>query len=451
MNKLILLIVIILIYIFPIFTEENNNENKVTIKSLEEERLETIKYGISTQVTDLINILKTEKNYDFNKDLLKLLESSTNNRLDQSIISLFEKSEDESAVEYAFIQLQENYNLRDDIRIIYINYISKYQSLEISEYFLELVEEENNSVSIAAIKALGNSELENIISIFIEYLEDTVFDSLRKPAIIESLGKLKALEALEILTDIATDEYSDDNSLRWRAVVALGEIGSPDSLPVLESLFADTDPNLRNYTISALKHYSSKEVSYLLIQGLKDSFWRVRINAAESLGELGIKEAVPILIYKIKQDPDIRNVRAASLNALGEIGGSEAYNFIRELYKNERTDIGLRSIAIGILAEKDLSKSLKTIKSVLEDEWEKDKPLILDYTCKILSITKNSSLKEIYLKMLSYDKTLNLKLYALRGIKLNRISSLKAEVENLTTEGTHNAVKKLALDVLKNI
>ena len=57
-NKLIFLIVILLIYNLPIFTEEINNENKEIIKSLEEERLETIKYGISTQVTDLIKILE---------------------------------------------------------------------------------------------------------------------------------------------------------------------------------------------------------------------------------------------------------------------------------------------------------------------------------------------------------------------------------------------------------
>ncbi len=451
MNISRLFIIIFIILSFTIFAENTQEESKEEFKSLKEERLETINYGISTQVIDLIKVLETEKNYDFNNDLLTLLESSTNSRLDQSIIALLEKSDDDSAVDYAFNQLQEDYNLRDDIIVIYINYISKYQTLEISEYLLDLIEEESNAVSIASIKALGTSELDNIVPTLIEYLEDSLFETLRKPAIIESLGKLKAIEALEILSDLATDIYSDDKSLRWRAVVALGEIADPISLPVLKSLFSDDDPNLRNHTITALKNYPSKEVTDLLIQGLKDSFWRVRINAATSLGELGVKEAVPILIYKSENDPDIRNVRSASLNALGEIGGSKAYEFIRELYQNERTDTGLRSIAIGILAEKDLSNSLKIIVKVIEEEWEKDKPVMLDYTCKILSTTKASSLKEIYSRMLSYEKTLNLKLYALRGIRLNSISSLKSEVESLTTEETPGAVKKLALDVLKEI
>jgi HEAT repeats/PBS lyase HEAT-like repeat len=447
MIKYRLLIFTFFMFSLIIFAEENIEESK----SLEEERLETIRYGIDTQVMDLIEDLESEKNYELNKDLVKLLKTSTNSRLDESIISLLDKSEDDSAVVYVFEQLKEDYNLRDNIRVVYINYISKYQTLEISEYLLDLIEEESNSVSIASINALGKSELDQIIPTLIAYLEDNLFDPLRKPAIIESLGKLKAYEALEILTDLATDIYSDDKSLRWRSVVALGEIGSAESLPVLKSLFSDEDPNLRNYTISALKNFPSEDVVDLLIQGLKDSFWKVRVKAAESLGELGSKEAVEILIYKSENDPDIRNVRSASLNALGDIGGSEAFDFIRKIYQNERTNIGLRYIAIRILAEKDLSNSLKIIINVIEEEWDKDNTLILDYTCKMLSSTKSPSLKELYLKMLSYESTYNLKLYALRGIKLNKFSSLKQEVEKLTSEETAATVKKLAIDVLKNI
>ncbi|MCK5201412.1 MAG: HEAT repeat domain-containing protein, partial [Spirochaetales bacterium] len=336
----------------------------------------------------------------------------------------------------------------DDILVSFINYLADYQTEEISEYFLDLIEEDSNAISIAAITALGKSNLSNISDTLIEYLEDSLFEDLRKPALIESLGKLKAIEALEVLTDIATDVYSENSSLRWRAVIALGEIGSEESLPVLKSLFTDTDPYLRNYTITALKHYPSKDVKDLLIQGLKDSSWRVRVNAAQSLGELGIIKSVPILIYKAENDPDIRNVRAASVKALGEIGGKEAYNFIRELYKNERTDHGLRSLSIEVLAENDLSNSINIIKSVFDKEWDKNKSSILDYTCKILSTTNSSSLKELYSRMLNYDKTLNLKLYALRGIRLNSFSSFKEEVEALTSDETPRVIRKLAIDVL---
>ncbi len=424
------------------------NESEEEIKSLREERIETIKYGIDTQVSDLIKTLESEKNFEFNPDLLKLLENSSNSRLEVSIIKLFGIAEDDSAVEYIFEELQENFNLPDDILVSFIDYIADYQTQEISEYFLGLIEENSNTISIASINALGKSNLNDITETLIEYLEDSLFDDLRKPALIETLGKLKAEDALEILSDIATDIYSENSSLRWRAVVALGEIGSKESLPILRSLFSDNDPYLRNYTITALKYFPSNEVEDLLIQGLKDSSWRVRVNAAQSLGELGIKKSVPILIYKAENDPDIRNVRAASVKALGEIGGKKAYDFIRNLYENERTDVGLRSISIVVLAENDLSNSIKIIKSVFDVEWDKDKSTILDYTCKVLSTTNSSSLKELYARMLNYDKTLNLKLYALRGIRLNSFNSFKEAVEALTSNETPRVIRKLAIDVL---
>jgi hypothetical protein len=145
--RLFFSIFIFLSLVFTVYSEENKEE----IKSLKEERLETINYGIDTQVIELINTLDTEKNYDFNSDLLKLLKSTTNSRLDQSIIGLFKKSEDDSAVVYAYNQLEEDFNLRDDTRVVYINYISKYQTHEISEYLLSLIDEESNAISIASI------------------------------------------------------------------------------------------------------------------------------------------------------------------------------------------------------------------------------------------------------------------------------------------------------------
>lgn len=452
MNKQIIFCIIFFIAIsFSFLSSVSASESDEEIKSLNKERMETLLYGIDTQVLELITILETEKNFEFNSDLQNLIENTSNSRLTESIINLFKISDDNSAVAFIFTELQENYNLSDDIIVSYINYITDYQTNEISEYFLELIEEESNAISIASIKALGKSNLENTVETLIKYLEDILFDDQRKPALIETLGKLKAEEALEILTDIATDIYTEKSSLRWKAVVALGEIGSEESLPILKSLFSDTDPYLRNYTISALKFFPIKDVEDLLIQGLKDSSWRVRVNAAQSLGDLGIKKAVPILIYKAENDPDTRNVRVAAVKSLGEIGGNTAYDFIRKLYTNNRSDSELRSISISILADKDLSNSIKTIKKVFDEEWDKDKSDILDYTCKVLSTTNSSNLKEFYVRMLSYDTNVNLKLYALRGIRINSLKSFKEEVETLTSEETARVIRKLAIDVLGDL
>ncbi|MCK5197993.1 MAG: hypothetical protein KAR21_06565, partial [Spirochaetales bacterium] len=151
MNNLrFFLICLILLALAPGFSI-SANESEDEIKSLREERVETIKYGIDTQVSDLIKILENEKNFEFNPDLFKLLENTSNSRLEVSIIKLFGMAEDDSAVEYIFEELQGNFNLPDDILVSFINYIADYQTQEISEYFLGLIEENSDSISIASI------------------------------------------------------------------------------------------------------------------------------------------------------------------------------------------------------------------------------------------------------------------------------------------------------------
>ena len=80
LNKRILVLIFLILFSFGVYGEDS----KEKIKSLKEERLETIQFGIDTQVTDLIKILETEKNYEFNSELVELLETSNNSRLDKS-------------------------------------------------------------------------------------------------------------------------------------------------------------------------------------------------------------------------------------------------------------------------------------------------------------------------------------------------------------------------------
>lgn len=53
--------------------------------------------------------------------------------------------------------------------------------------------------------------------------------------------------------------------------------------------------------------------------------------------------------------------------------------------------------------------------------------------------------------MMEYTVTVNLKIYALRGIKLNKMSSLKDKVSELTEEDQDKRVQKIAKDVLSGL
>ncbi len=426
------------------------SEDKKT-DSLKEDRIETIKYGIDSEIINLISDLKEEKNTDFNPELLKLLETSSNNKLKETIISFFADEKDDSAVKYAFDEIKNNYSLSNEAISKYIDYISDYQTPEITKYLLTLINHDDNTVSYAAIDALGKSGDSSCGKELLDMLNDPETDDNKKIHIIGALGKLKYSDAVDSISKFLEKDYTDNRSLKWKACAALGEIGDEKSLPVIKKLFSDKDPYLRRYAVEALGNFPKNKIEDTVIQGLRDSSWRVRVSAASSLGKLKSKKAVPMLIYKANKDPDVKNVRNAAIKALAEIGTKEADDFLHELVLDDKTNPVNRSTAVSALVKHDLDGSLDTFDKLFDKEWDKSSSYILDYTCKLLSQQKDSKLKKFYERMMTYNKTANIKIYALRGIKLNKMTSLKDKVSKLAEDDPDKRIKRLAEDVLSTL
>lgn len=448
-KKNILYFYILLFVIIYAYPEEGDNNN--IDKSIGSERIEIIKYGIDTEISDLIKQLEEEKNRDFNKELLKLLQNTHNNTLKSKIVKLFSSLENKSAVDFIFSEIKNNYQLTNEIIVQYIKYISSFQTSEITEYLLTLIHHENNSVANAAIDGIGSSDNNNYGDELLKLLQNPSTDELKKSHLISALGKLKYKKAIKTISEYLENDYNDSRSLKWKACIALGQIGDEESLPIIIKIFSEKDPYLRNYAVEALQYFPENKTEDLIIQGLRDSSWRVRVSAANSLGKMKSEKAVPILIYKIKKDPDIRNVRNAAIKSLGIIKTKEALKFLRDFVLNDRSDSNNRFTAVSVLIQEDLNDSLKTIDKLINSEWEKNTSPLLDYTCKLLSQEKNPKLKSIFLKMLSYTKTNNLKIYGLRGIKLNKFKGLKDKVEELAKDNNPVQIIRIAKDVLKEL
>lgn len=440
-------------FIFSAAVSFSADEDKKTDKTatLKEGRIETIKYGIDTEVINLVTDLKKENNTDFNDELLKLVETTRNNTLKETVIGFFKDQKNPQAVDFAFDQIQNNYLLSNESIIKYISYIADYQNKAITEYLVTLFNHENEPLADAAIDAVGKSKDTSYGSTLLELLTDPDTSDSKKIHVIGALGELGYKEAGEEIAKYLEKDYTDNRSLRWKACVALGELGDENSLPIIKNLFSDKDPYLRKYAVEALGYFPPEKTEDIIIEGLRDSSWRVRVSAAQSLGHMKSKKAVPILIYKAKKDPDIKNVRNASIKALSEIGSPDATKFLQEILSEEKFNIQNRITALAALIETDLGGSLKTLSALIDTEWGKPTSYLLDYTCKLLSQEKNGKLKDLYARMLTYTKTANLKIYALRGIKLNKMSSLKDAVQKLAEEDKDKRIKTLASDVLESL
>lgn len=139
-------------------------------------------------------------------------------------------------------------------------------------------------------------------------------DILVRVGVIEALGMIRDPRALHPLTALTYNDRSLE--VRWAAILALGEIGSPGAIPALVPLISDPNRYIRNGAATALDRLGwqpSDEIdsAYLLIA---HQDW-------ESVRHLG-EAALPSLRDLLRaDDPD---TRAKIVSILGIIDDRQA-------------------------------------------------------------------------------------------------------------------------------
>ena len=162
---------------------------------------------------------------------------------------------------------------------------------------------------------------------------------------IEALGDSGDPRAVTPLTPLLRDP---DNEIRWETALALGMLDEKEVIPSLKAALRDRDRFVREgaalslerlswspenlleggYYLSArqeweaLSHCGSLAVLPLDIAS-RDRDPEIRLNAARTLGVLGVEEGIPIL-YRLLRDPDDR-VRWEAVQAAPKAGLQTMY------------------------------------------------------------------------------------------------------------------------------
>ncbi len=190
----------------------------------------------------------------------------------------------------------------------------------------------------------------------IEALED-VDDATREEAAkaLADLGDPNALE--ELLTAIEDDYWAVRVQIGW----ALAKIGGERAIEGLIVLFNDSRMEVQAEAVLAMASIGVGTVPKL-ITCLKDERWRVREQAAKSLGLLKDSQAVQGLMIVAGRDRD-GAVKSAAAEALGRIGDSKAVPALIKLFKDTskivRETAGTALLYIG---EESIPALIETLK-----------------------------------------------------------------------------------------
>ncbi|MCP4162282.1 MAG: HEAT repeat domain-containing protein [Deltaproteobacteria bacterium] len=423
----------------------------VILSSLKDDRINTLRYGIDDEVVVVINAIKNEKDYSYNNELLDILLATSNSKIIVPILDFFAVQESELATDYTVSMLKkavDDYIIDEKVLRASIAYSGTAINVDAAKYLYELSNYKNPAIASEAIRMLAKTGDNSFSDKFLERLQDDDFDdnetALRESSIL-LLGELKYKPSVLTLIDIVQDGSYSIVARRY-ACDSLGKIGDEQAIPILKELLNDSDSILRSYVITSLAYFETEEIESILIQSLRDSFWRIRVAACKALSDRKTVSAVDILIYKAEKDPEA-NVKKAAISAIAVIGGDKAWNYISDFITDKKQADVFRATSIAALLKEEPVKISDSLKVIFEDEWEKESSWILNYSCKELSTTESGSFQWFYDKMLSHPNYI-IRIYAIRGIRLNNVESLFGKVKDIAdNENENRQLRKEAASV----
>lgn len=422
------------------------------IQSLTAEWKETLRFGIDDEVIEVVKAIRAAKETSLNNDLKTLFMDTISVKVKIAVLDYFtlEKAKNLEEPVITILKHREDDTKKVDRELILacLRYLLGIESYSELDLYKELVASEDKGFAATAIKLLGKTHNPAAGPFLLEKLNDIEYEEELKPEIVLALGELRYQEAVEPLVKIIEDK-SQDKGMRMYACEALGDIGDAKAIEPLKAIFIEDDALIKSYAAAALSKFKVPEVAGLLIQGLKDANWKVRVTAARGLAEVKASEALDILMYKAEKDP-VNDVREESIKALGELGKGEGYNLLKTMYAEDKQPLNIRDICLTVLLDKDPGNAIAVSQEIVKKEIARPHPnddLLGMITVKLSAVQRGDS-KEIFVKLLE-SKNINIKIYAIRGIGANRYGDLRATIEKISKEDPVVAIKRAALAVLE--
>jgi len=411
-----------------------------------EKRRDVIKYGIESELLELVAALQTEKEDSLNPDLLSVLAESRSPRLREAILKFFAAREWTGAAASAVAILDR----RDEELALSVNaalgYLSSVKSAEGLPEAREIVEARETKYLSPAIRLLGRaggeSETELLLGM---YKSDDATDSLRQE-VIQALGEIGARPAVESLIETLEDT-AGKKATRMFAAEALGKIKDERAVPSLVMAANGEDPQVRATAVAALGSFSGAEAESAIVQGLRDGIPGVRLAAIKASVALSIRASEPFIRFRVRNDPD-RKVKDESIRALGTLGGGENLRFLRELLQDRKVDMASRAAAFAVLLDRDADGSRGELEKALAAEAvSKDTTLLKAFQRALVQETDKAAapLVEAYL-LKSPD--FGTRIAGIDWARRNKVTSLKPAISALAETDKVESVRTRAAAAL---
>ncbi|MFA6856459.1 MAG: HEAT repeat domain-containing protein [Treponema sp.] len=339
----------------------------------------TLMYGISPEIVELLKKFITNDDPRFVDDVYDLFHSTKSAAVREKIIEYFTHFKDPCLEDYAVNILNDPYDTKASTVSLIFKYISEVKCTAAIPAVITLIDADNAAFFQDALTTLGNIGGPPEAVYLADYMDRDDLTIPQKQALAQVLGKIHAVQTWEKLAGLAKNK--DENTfVRMYAAESIGEMQKPESVPILINLYEENDPNLRLYVIRGLVNYpGNKDAEAVIIQGIKDEHYKVRLEAISAAGKLSLKNAVPYLIYRTKAESEEQVVKNACYPVIALLNTSEGNDFLVSIITDKKTADVVKGKAVDALI-KDNNAGEKEILELAGETLKDDRRKQLRYT-----------------------------------------------------------------------
>lgn len=401
-------------------------------KDYEKKCNDILKYGLEGQITELIDELTKNQDNRFVDGIYDLFQETKSVAVKEKILEYFTKLKDSCLASYAVEIINDPYDEKNSIVEKCFKYVSEADIKDANPGLVDLVDKEEDAYFTGALSALGETGGKEEALFLADYLDRDDLNVSQRQALMRVLGRIKAVETWQKISEIAKDE-NENTFVRMYAAEAIGAMEKPESEDILVELFESNDPNLRTYVIKGISYFNDKKSSDLIIQALRDSQYRVRLEAVSAVGKNRIDKAVPFLIFRCKDKDEQKQVKEKCYSVIADLNTSDGNDYLISVLKDKKIGDATKAKVSAALLEYNHAGTKEVIelaRSALKSDIQKNLRYALG---KEFAKYDRSEFADICAEYIASDDV------ATQGTGLDiwakgRYSSVKAAVEEIAKD-----------------
>ena len=433
------------------FAQESPSLEAPAGRTLEGERLDTIRYGTETEIAALIRTLQNENAFYLDDELAALAGTTKNRSILAGMFAFFGDRAKGGLEDRALRALEDWDDEAGETVLAAVDYLGKRGVPEAVGPLKALLETGEASFRNSVFRALGRAgkgdPAPDTAEYLIDYYNNRSPEDENRREIVSALGELGAPAAVPFLAELALND-EERPVLRMAALEALSKIGRNNGLNAVMGALAASDPNVRASAVAALGPFSGQEVDGAILEAFRDSYYRTRAGTAKAAGERKLSAAIPYLRYRAERD-EVPAVKDEAVRALGAINSPEAAAVLGDLLENRKNPDRVRILAAEMLIRDRADDYARQVIVEMDEAKSKNLSALYNGFLRALGSGRTGALEDLARRLFSSGGVIE-KSYALDLTANNRYISLIPQVRELTDE-KNGSLSRKAREVLKGL